>query len=218
MNKKSQVEKLFQEIYNTNICGIDTQKVKRRISKTNINSQVLIIAEAMAPSQVRLSGVNYFFKNGTVGSTGKNLERFLSQIDCTVYPNKPNCIYHTEIVHNFPGYVTLNGKKTIQKPTSQEITKSLKTGILEREIEAIGPKVILLMGNTAYKAFYKYFLHINPTNNLTDEILNISTTYRYQKYKKIPIIPIQHASGANPRFNQMLRNRRLIETLKKILN
>lgn len=218
MNKKDKTEQLFEEIFNSNVCGPDSQKVRRNIHKTNINADVLVIAEAMAPGQVRLSGVNYFFPDGTIGSTGKNLEKFLNKLKQTVYPEKENCIYHSEIVHSFPGYSIKANKKTIRKPTKNEIEQSLKMDILKQEIEVIKPRIILLMGDTAYRAFYKHFLKKDPENNLTSEIKRISSGGDYFKYNDIPVFPIQHASGANPRFNDMLKNERLIRTIKRGLS
>jgi len=217
MKKSEELKSIFQEIYNLNVCGKDPLKVHREISKTDINSKVMIIAEAMAPEQVRLSGINYFFKDGTIGNTGKSLEKFLNKFGYTVYPDKPNCIYHTEIVHGFPGYEIKNEKRYIRRPTKKEIQLSIDSGILQKEIDIVQPKLILLMGNTAYQSFYTYFLGIKPENNLTKEIGEISNTKKYRRYMDIPTIPIQHSSGANPRFRQMLGNKHLINLLNDIL-
>lgn len=89
----------------------------------------------MAPEQVRLSGVNYFYVNRKIGNTGRYLEKFLNLFDCTVYPCKRNCVYHTEIVHSFPRYVVKNGRKSIRRPSSKEIFESVKSNILSDEIE-----------------------------------------------------------------------------------
>ncbi len=218
MNKKEKFEKIFDEIHNLNVCGKDPLKVPRDISKTNINSKVMIIAEAMAPEQVRVSGVNYFFKDGKVGNTGKNLEKFLNFFNYTVYTNKKNCVYHTEIVHNFPGYVIKKNKKSIRRPNRGEIEKSLESDLLKKEIELLKPKLILLMGQTAYTSFYEYFLKKKIEKNLSEEMNNITLKKSFHKYQDIPIIPIQHSSGANPRFSQMLKNKELIELISKILN
>lgn len=217
MNKREQILSLYDDIYNLNVCGKDPQKVRRDISKTNLNSKIMIIAEAMAPEQVRLSGINYFFKDGTIGSTGKSLEKFLNLFNHSVYPDNPNCIYHTEIVHSFPGYIITNGKRTIRRPNKKEIEESINSHILEREIDIIEPKIILLMGNTAYQTFYKYILNIKLERNLTREKEYISENRDYHLYENIPVIPIQHSSGANPRFNQMLKNKKLIGIIKNIL-
>jgi len=217
MNKQEKLQLIFDEIYTLNICGKDPLKVHRDISKMNINSKVMVIAEAMAPEQVRLSGVNYFFKDGTIGNTGKSLEKFLNKFGYTVYPDKPNCVYHTEIVHGFPGYEIKNERKYIRRPTKKEILLSIESGILQKEIEIVQPKLILLMGNTAYQSFYTYFLGIKPKNNLTKEIVEISNTKIFKRYMNIPIIPIQHSSGANPRFRQMLENHNLISLIQQLL-
>lgn len=217
MTKEKQVLSIFENIYNLNVCGEDPYKVRRDISKTNLNAKVMIIAEAMAPEQVRLSGVNYFYKNGRIGNTGRYLEKFLNLFDCSVYPDNPNCVYHTEIVHSFPGYVLKNNKKTIRRPNKEEIKKSIESDILQKEIEIINPKLILLMGNTAYTTFYKYFLKRKIERTLSSEITWIGEKKDYDKYNNIPVIPIQHSSGANPRFSKMLKNKDIIKIIKKII-
>jgi hypothetical protein len=49
--------------------------------------------------------------------------------------------------------------------------------------------------------------------------LHFSKSQKFETYNKIPVIPIQHASGANPKFNQMLENKRLIdkENIRKLI-
>ncbi|MDD4381794.1 MAG: uracil-DNA glycosylase family protein [Candidatus Dojkabacteria bacterium] len=218
MTKQEKLSIVFDEIFHLNVCGEDKEKVRRDISKTNIDSEIMIIAEAMAPEQVRLSGVNYFYKDGRIGNTGKSLEKFLNKFNYTVCTDKPNCIYHTEIVHNFPGYEIKNGKKSIKRPSKEEIRVSIKSNILKKEIAIIKPKLILLMGDTAYKSFYKYFLDIQSYNNLTKEIDYISKTKKFKRHQNIPVIPIQHSSGANPRFQEMFKNTELIDFINEILN
>lgn len=218
MTKQGKLSDIFDRIHELNVCGRDNFKVKRDITATNINSKVMVIAEAMAPEQVRLSGVNYFYKDGKIGSTGKYFEKFLNKFGYTVYPSKENCIYHTEIVHNFPGYKISKGKKSIRRPTKQEIEESIESNILRDEIDLIQPKLILLMGSTAYNTFYKYILKVHVKRNLTEEIKRISESGKFNMFNDIPIIPIQHSSGANPRFNLMLRNEKLIQLIRGIVN
>lgn len=215
--KTARLETIFQKIYELNTCGEDPLKVKRNILETNPNATLMTIAEAMAPEQVRLSGTNFFYPNGEVGNTGRNLEKFLNHINQTIYPHNPNCIYHTEIVHNFPGYTERAGKRYIRRPTREEIELSIQSEILEEEIEIIKPKVILLMGDTAYRTFYKHILQQEPLRSLSDEITHISETGEFHKYKNTPLIPIQHSSGANPRFNSMLQNTPLIDLINNLL-
>jgi hypothetical protein len=74
------------------------------------------------------------------------------------------------------------------------------------------------MGNTAYQTFYKYFLNIKPERNLTNEIEYISSSKNFKKYQNIAVIPIQHSSGANPRFHAMINNQKLINLIKTIIS
>lgn len=216
MNAK--LQSILDRIYNANICGIDNDKVKRNIDSINLYSKLMIVAEAMAPNQVRVSGLNYFDIKGNIGSTGKSLEKFINQLGYTVYPYKENTIYHTEIVHSFPGYESKSGKKVIRRPTKKEIEESIKTSILVDEILLLNPKVILLMGNTSYTTFYKYIIKKEIVRNLTREIEYITQTGNYEIYNSIAIIPIQHSSGANPRFNSMIKNTELVNLISRLLS
>ena len=172
----------------------------------------------MAPEQVRLSGVNYFYVNRKIVNTGRYLEKFLNLFDCTVYPCKRNCVYHTEIVRSFPRYVVKNGRKSIRRPSKKEIFESVQSNILSDETELIKPKVLLLIGNTAYVIFYKYFLKRDIENNLTRETERISESGEYYVYDGIPVIPIQHSSEVNLRFGLMLKNQKLIDMIAGILD
>lgn len=217
MNKTQRLEKIFDRIFQTNVCGPDNKKVRRKTSNVNLNADLMVIAEAIAPSQVRLSGISYFHKDGKVGSTGRNFEKLLKEINRTIYPNYDNTIYHTEIVHSFPGYIIKNDKKQIKKPTQEQIRDSIQTRILQDEIDLIRPKLILLMGKTAYMTFYKYLLNKSPQQTLNRIIEEISKTSNFDSYRNIPIIPIQHASGSNPRYFQMLKNEKLIYLINRLL-
>ena len=211
------IQNLYSQIQKCTLCNTTiSEKVMRKLESVNIKSDVFVIAEAMAPSQVRVSGINYFNIDGKLGNTGKFFEKFLNKFGYSVYPNK-NCIYHTEIVHCFPGYETKSGRKIIRRPTKEEINNCITRKFIQQEIEIVKPKVILLMGKVSYETFYNEFLKIKLEMNLSKKIDAITETNKYDKYDGIPIIPIQHASGANPRFNQMLNNEELIELIKEIL-
>jgi uracil-DNA glycosylase family 4 len=208
---------VYERIQQCNYCGTtNSDKVLRKIDYVNCKSKIFIIAEAMAPSQVRVSGINYFDINNKLGLTGKSLEKFLSIFKHSVYPDK-NCVYSTEIVHCFPGYEIKESNMNIRRPSQTEIKNCIKKGFIQNEIELVKPKIIFLMGRTSYLSFYKYFLNTKTELNLTEKIKNITETKRYEEYNDIPIIPIQHASTANPRFNQMLKNHTFINIINKIL-
>lgn len=214
---KDQFMKLYNQIQQCRYCGsTNSEKALRKIEQVNRTSEIFIIAEAMAPSQVRVSGINYFDINNNIGATGKSLEKFLNIFNYSVYPNK-NCVYSTEIVHCFPGYELKKGTKSIRRPTQTEIKNCINKGFIQREIDLVKPKIIFLMGSTSYVSFYNYFLKTKTNLNLTEKIRDITETKRYETYNNIPIIPIQHASTANPRFSQMIKNQSLINLIKKII-
>ena len=65
---------------------MDKEKSLRVIEAVDFNCDVFIISQALAESQLRRSGVNFFSAMGTVGNTGGNLEKFLNRLDRTIYP------------------------------------------------------------------------------------------------------------------------------------
>ena len=211
------IQKLYSQIQKCTLCDSTiSEKVIRKLDSVNLKSDVFVIAEAMAPSQVRVSGVNYFDINGKIGNTGKFFEKFLNKFGYSVYPGN-NCVYHTEIVHCFPGYEIKTNKKSIRRPTKIEVNNCINQEFIQKEIELIQPKLILLMGKVSYETFYNHFLKISPKEILSNKINSISESNQFETYNGIPVIPIQHASGANPRFNQMLNNEKLIDLIKSIL-
>ena len=61
-NQNLGMKELFDNIQKCHICkNTNPEKARRRLKFVNFNSDVFLIAEAMAPSQVRVSGVNYFY-------------------------------------------------------------------------------------------------------------------------------------------------------------
>ncbi len=215
---KESIQKLYSKIQRCSLCNSTiSKKLIRKLDSVNLKSDIFVIAEAMAPNQVRVSGINYFDINGKLGNTGKFFEKFLNKFGYSVYPGE-TCIYHTEIVHCFPGYEIKSNKKSIKRPTKVEISNCINNNFIQREIELVKPKIILLMGKVSYEIFYNYFLKIYPNEILSNKIHSISKSKQFENYNGIPVIPIQHASGANPRFNQMLGNEKLVELIKEILN
>ena len=88
------------------------------------------------------------------------------------------------------------------------------------EINFIHPKLLILMGRLSYETFFKSVLNKKPTvtlSNYIDHIVEIEK-FSLEDGLNVYILPIQHASGANPSFNKMLKNRPLIKAIKKVLN
>lgn len=233
--KYEELKRLYEEVRSCHCCpDVDHCKVPIKIEAINWNAEVMIISEALAQEQVRKSGVNFFKNDGTLGNTGKNLECLLNQLDQTIYPRRrvklfqnhyvPSksdkdrdqmvTVYNTEIVHCFP---RRKGRAN-RYPTPEEIRTCIHKRFVCREIDIVDPKIIFLMGKRSYESFFRYFLGQDPKLILTKKIEMTARNGEYELYKaKYPIIPIQHASGANPRFPGMCKNRELLDLIQDIL-
>ena len=155
MNKKTLFEKLYNQIQQCSICSwVNSEKVVRIIENTNLDAKIMLIAEAMAANQVRVSWINYFDKEWKIWNTGKMLEKFLGQFWYSVYPSHANCIYNSEIVHCFPGYIIKNDKKSIRRPSKEEIKTCIGKNFLIDEIQKLSFLCDKLVMNHFIVIFY----------------------------------------------------------------
>jgi len=235
MNKYNiELNHLYNEIHKCHICPkMDPYKVTRNINAVSLKSDVFIISQALAREQLRLSGINFFNKEGIIGNTGKNLEKFLNKFDRTTYPENeiklscditiPKClpnyipVYNTEITQCYPG----KNNKGDRPPISSEIYNCISQNFFLNEISLIRPKLLLLMGRISYEIFFKHILNENIEYSLSKYISIIEDSKipsRVINNIIIYILPIQHASGANPRFSKMIQNKTLIDKIIKCLN
>ncbi len=233
MNKE--LINLYKEISNCHICPkMDTIKMQRKIESVEENSKVFILSQALAEKQLRKSGVNFFKENGEIGDTGRLLERFLNQFNQTVYPNKDialengslikkcehtyNPVYNTEITQCYPGKGKIKGDR---KPNKNEIQNCIDKGFLFSEINLIQPKMILLMGRLSTNTFFKYIIKKENKSSLTEMINQIIKENKIPTInifgKEIAYLPIQHASGANPKYKKMCENEKLIKLINNYL-
>jgi uracil-DNA glycosylase len=231
----TQLEKLYHEIHSCHICqSMDPSKALRRLEAIDSIMDVFIVSQALADGQLRKSGVNFLTKEGCLGSTGRNLEKFLNQFCRTVYPPRevrlasgavvPRAIpplvsvYNTELTQCFPGKGGTRGDRV---PTATEIATCLRQNFLKREIALIKPKLILLMGDKTRQAFYKAFAEKLSKDTLRAHVERIVASGRIPILKigevEVSVLPIQHASGANPHFYGMLKNAPLIRLIRKLL-
>lgn len=212
---------------------MDTYKTIRNINAVSSKTDVFIISQSLAMNQLRFSGVNFFNKKGILGNTGKNLEKFLNNFNRTIYPEKEiklsnsasipignlNYIpvYNTEIVQCYPG----KNNKGNRSPTFQEIYNCLNNNFLINEINIIKPKLLLLMGRVSYETFFKYILKEKlelPLSKYISKIEYSEIPCKIIGSRNIYILPIQHASGANPKFNNLINNKNIIDKIIKCLN
>jgi len=224
---------VYREIKNCSSCPLmNREKFLRRCDAVYNNCDVFIISQALAERQLRLSGVNFFGVDGLAGNTGKNLEAFLDRFDRTIYPLTdiqlsdtvliPKSregflpVYNTEITQCFPG----KAAKGDRKPSEEEMSSCIDKGFLIKEMEIIKPKLLLLMGKLSRDSFFRYVLKESYPESLSEHIASIvgsEIPVKVVRDLHVSVLPIQHASGANPNFSKMLKNDRLIELIRKVL-
>jgi uracil-DNA glycosylase len=228
------LEQLYLHIQTCHLCPeMDREKKLRRIDAVNARSDVFIISESLAERQLRKSGVNFFQADGELGDTGRNLEKFLRKFKRTVYPPSevslpsgvviPKAddgfvpVYNTESAQCFPGKV--NGIK--RDPTDFEIETCWKQDFLIEEIRSLEPVLLLLMGRKSRDAFFRFALEQKYPPSLTEHIRKIVESGKIPVYKigsaDIYVLPIQHASGANPSFFKMLDDEKIICLIRNVL-
>lgn len=207
---KDVLSKLYNRIHECHICPeMDKEKALRNIDAVDPRTDVFIISEALAESQLRKSGVNFFKANGALGDTGEELEKFLNQFNRTAYPPTPiilpngskipACkegsipVYNTEVAQCFPG------RKKSGNKIKNEIINCQEKGFLKEELRIIQPKLIILQGKNSRDTFYKYYLKLSHPNSLVDHIKEIMDSkilpsFNVEEYN-VRVVPIIHFSG-----------------------
>jgi uracil-DNA glycosylase len=229
--------KLYVDIWKCHLCPrMDREKATRLIQSVNTESDVFIISQALAANQLRKSGVNFFQADGRLGNTGKSLEVFLNSFGRTVYPQGsiampsgttiPECnvgyitAYNTEMAQCYPGK-NAHGSRD-RAPSKCELQRCVGKGFLVREIKLIRPRLLLLMGRASRDTFFDYVLKAEYPQSLTEYIRRIVQNGRVPRFTlghfSFHVLPIQHASGADPRFHHMLQDRRVTELIKEVLD
>jgi uracil-DNA glycosylase len=127
-------------------------------------------------------------------------------------------VYNTELTQCFPGKGPKSGDRA---PNETEIATCLRQKFLEREVELLKPKLLILMGDKSRQAFYKYLVKKPRTDTLQTHMDRIISSGRIPKHQvgplRVPVLPIQHASGANPNFYRMLENIPLLQLIRGVL-
>jgi DNA polymerase len=130
----------------------DPEKVHRKTFGESLLSEIFIVAQSLAKDQVRLSGVPFHDSNLRLSKGGKYLERHFNTIGYTLVPGKgiKKYVYTTDLVQCFPGRKH-NGRGD-NIPNRKEIKNCIPWFL--KELSVIEPKVIMLLGASATKAFF----------------------------------------------------------------
>jgi uracil-DNA glycosylase len=202
----------------------DRVAVSRVLEALNPCADLMVIGEAVGPETLRRSGINYFRVDGTLGRTGKYLDEMLRPLGFTVYPSSDvhlmngaviesgpgaprETAYCTDLCPEFPGHVSRGkGKLTktsVNRPAARRVQDALKCGFLERELDLVKPKVILLLGSSAYITFYTHFLEQSELSALRNVVEDLPR--HLANYKASVVIPFLHPSPASPSFLRWFR-------------
>jgi uracil-DNA glycosylase len=234
---ESRLGELYCRIRDCHLCPMmDAEKCLRRTDAVSVEEMdVLIVSQSLAANQLRRSGVNFFMADGTIGATGLILHRFLRKFGRTVYPPSGvvlsngnvisrreegfRSVYNTEIAQCYPGKAL--GKNGHRRPTPIELSACTKQGFLLEELQIVNPRLVLLMGSASYEGFYENVLRLIPRRGLTQEIENIVAKMEIPDFcvsgRMLKVLPIQHASGANPRFAKMANDPLLMQLIRGAL-
>lgn len=236
MMKAEKLRRLYVNIHCCHICPqMDKKKAQRRIDAVDVNADVFIISQALAAKQLRQTGVNFFTSDGKLGNTGTRLESFLNRFQRTVFPpcdvildggahvpartNGFFSVYNTEIAQCYPGKE--ENKRGDRIPASLEIVNCQQRHFLVDELRIIRPRLLLLMGKTSRDNFYEYYLEMSYPKSLTEHLHHIVAERVLPRFTigqlNVYVLPIHHASGANPGFAIMRANDVLVNMIHDAL-
>lgn len=163
MIKKQRIDKLNKKILEK----YSDKKVV--LGHGNINSSIILIGEAPGSKEVELN-------KPFVGQAGKQFDEFLEMLEI----NRED-VYITNVVKYRP---TRKSKKTeglINRPPTIKEIENFREYLFE-EIDIIGPKIIVTLGNTPLKALFDNSYNIGEIHG------NLFTKYiDGQKYKVYPL-------------------------------
>lgn len=203
-------------------CSItdDKDKVIRSVVSSAINSKVVLVGQALGASTQRLSGLPYTKTNLGLSNSGRNLEKFLNLFGYTINSMNTSLgyqyAYSSDIVQCYPG--RKESGKGDREPNSAEIFNCFRQQFLTTEIKLIKPKLILLMGKASRDSFYEHILRIDYPSSLTEHIEDIVDKRHLSTFEGIALIPIQHPSGRNLKFQQMFMNKKLVNLIEEALD
>jgi uracil-DNA glycosylase family 4 len=177
MDKSQEISRIYEGVHACTLCHNnprgtikpDIAKVPRKFFKQILNAKIFMVAQSLAETQVRLSGVPFHDSQGIISNGGRYLEKYLNLVGYTIVPgnDEHTLIYSTDMVQCFPGKRGVGRGDNI--PIISEIDNCRRW--LSLELSIMKPKVILLFGTPATKSFYHYYLN-EPFTRLTDSYLN----------------------------------------------
>jgi uracil-DNA glycosylase family 4 len=145
MPRLRELERLYREIHAVHM-SLDSDLVCRRVVPAALESELLLIGQALAKDTQRRSGLPYCFPGEPprLSRGGQVLDAFLARIGYTIDPSEHarQYAYHTDLVPLFPGR-QVSGEGDLV-PGQAEVERSALW--LEREVALVDPRAVLALG------------------------------------------------------------------------
>jgi len=155
-----EVERLYAEIH-AFASSEDSELVPRRVLPEALESEVVILGQALGRDTQRLSGLPYTLADGTLSRGGRVLDGFLSKFGYTISPDgHRQYVYSTDLVCRYPGRKARGSGDELPGP--EEIKESAPW--LEAELLLVRPRVVVLLGKAAGLTFLARYSGMRATS------------------------------------------------------
>lgn len=151
MTHEQEFTRLYDDIHHCRKCaGVTPSIVPRRCCEEACRSALVLMAQAPSEGGVRKSGVHWIGADGRLRPPGGPfLDKYLRRIGYSIAPDATGYArpYTTNVVHCWPGHKGVRDRT----PTREELLNCQRWW--RRELELVGPRVIILLGQLAAEAF-----------------------------------------------------------------
>jgi uracil-DNA glycosylase family 4 len=133
----------------------ETEQASRRLFERVLDSKVACVAESLGPQTQRVTGIPWVLPSGRLSDKGRLLDRdLLSHFGYTADPHNMarTYAYLTDVSHLWLGRGPNN---KLRRPSTQD--KNHCAPWLQRELQAVRPRVVILLGRHAAPFFLERY-------------------------------------------------------------
>jgi uracil-DNA glycosylase family 4 len=192
MDRLSEVDALYDEIF-AHYRSRDPELVRRRIVPEALESDVMLLGQALGRDTQRLSGLPFCFpppERPRLSKGGRELDRFLARFGYTILPGgRGRYAHHTDLVHYFPGR-NRRGSGDM-RPPRDEVARSRRW--LEAEVRLIRPVIVIALGVHPASVFLERYG--GPRIKRLIDIAGVPIACRVAGMD-VQMIAVHHPSGA----------------------
>jgi len=168
-----------------------TGQAPRRLFERVVDAKVACVAESLGPKTQRVTGIPWVLPTGRLSDKGRVLDRdLLSHFGYTADPRNEarEYAYLTDVSHLWLGRGA-NGK--LRRPSAAD--RAHCAHWLERELRAVRPRVVILLGRHAVPFFLKRYAGVDVDR--LDKVVARRFTCRLGDFETMAV-PTLHPSGA----------------------